>query len=512
MFRLIIAVALIACLTGCATKSIDPLRLDHSVEPMSQQIALSLDPDTDSYFGSLSTEIQVHAAIKTFRLHARHLGIISMKIKGNGMEESVAFSEGEKGTLTVHTASELEPGTYSLRTTFTNAYSRQGTGIYKVEYEGRNYLFTQMEPEYAREAFPCWDAPEFKIPWELQLIVPTDCVTIANMPIKSERLIGGLKEVVFEPTPPMPSYLVAVAVGAFEKVEIPGFPVPGKLIVPTGKAGLAAEAVRVSPPLIHALEDYFDIPYPYAKLDLVAVPEFNYGAMENVGLITFRDTALLRDPKALTLSQKQGLASIIAHEMAHMWFGNLVTPVWWNDLWLNESFASWMALKTVNQVFPEYEMANNDIRSRQHAMDTDARSTSQPIHRPIAASDSMTHLFDALAYNKGMAVLDMVEDWMGKDAFRKGMTQYMNDNAWGNADVFDLAESLSTVVDSDVLAIMKSFVNQAGIPLLTVEPVGSDRIRITQQRYAQYGVQLEYPVRWTIPVVLKYSDGQDVHI
>lgn len=512
MFRLFMALVCILGLAGCKEGHADSLRLDHSVEPLSQLVALSLDPDQDSYYGSLSTELQVHFATKTFRLHARDLGIISMKIKGNGIDEDVMFSEGEKGTLTITTARELEPAIYSLHTTFTNAYSHQGTGIYKVEYEGQNYLFTQMEPEYAREAFPCWDAPEFKIPWELQLIVPSNSMAFANTPLKSKRRIGGLKEMTYEPTPPMPSYLIAFAVGALEEVEIPDFPVRGKLIVPAGKTGLVAEATRISPPLLQALEDYFDIPYPYAKLDQIAVPEFNFGAMENVGLITYRDTALLRDPKALTLSQKQRLASIIAHEMAHMWFGNLVTPVWWDDLWLNESFASWMALKIVNQVYPEYEMANNDIRSRQRAMGTDALSTSRPIRRPIAAADAMHHLFDALAYNKGMAVLDMVEDWMGENAFRSGMTLYMNDHAWGNADAFDLAESLSTVVDSDVLAIMKSFIDQAGIPLLTIETLGPDRIRITQKRYTQYGVKENTPSRWMVPVVLKYSDGQDVHL
>ncbi len=511
MFRFILALACVAGLTGCKEESKDKLRLDHSVKPLYQMISLKLDPDKDWYEGTTDIEIEITKKLDTFRFHGRNLGIQHVRLGSGGTVENLKFAEGEKGTITVQSDKPLEPGFYSLEINFTNGYSRKGTGIYKVEYEGRNYLFSQMEPEYAREAFPCWDAPEFKIPWELQLTIPSNSTAFVNTPIKSERLLGGLKEVVFERTPPMPSYLSAFTVGAFEEVKIPNFPVPGKIIVPEGKTGLAAEAARISPPLLQTLEDYFGIPYPYAKLDQVAVPEFNFGAMENVGLITYRDTSLLRDPKALTLSQKQRLASIIAHEMAHMWFGNLVTPVWWDDLWLNESFASWMALKTVNEVFPEYEMANNDIGSRQHAMQTDALSTSKPIRRAIAASDAMQHLFDALAYNKGMAVLDMVEDWMGKGAFRNGMTQYMNDNAWGNADAFDLAESLSTVVDSDVLAIMKSFVNQAGIPLLTIEQVGPDRLKISQQRYAPYGVQLNDPVRWTVPVVLKYSDGQNVH-
>lgn len=306
MFRFALLALLLTGLTGCKEESIDPLRLDHTVVPLSQRIALSLDPDQDVYYGSQSTEIKVNEPTTTFRLHARDLGIINMQIKGNGVNEVVTHLEGEKGTLTIETTTLLVPGTYSLLTTFTNSYSRQGTGIYKVEHEGRNYLFTQMEPEYAREAFPCWDAPEFKVPWELQLMIPPDLTAFANTPIKSERLLGGMKEVVFEQTKPMPSYLVALAVGDFESIPVPDLSTPGNLVVPKGKTDLAAEAIRISPPLLRALETYFEMPYPYAKLDQLAVPEFNYGAMENVGLITYRDTALLRDPKALTLSQKQG--------------------------------------------------------------------------------------------------------------------------------------------------------------------------------------------------------------
>jgi alanyl aminopeptidase len=507
MFRIFITTTILACLLGCREENTDLLRLDHSVEPVSQLIALSLDPDQETYFGSLSIELKVNEPTSSFRLHALDLGIMELKIKGNGIDEALVFSQGEKGTLSVQSSDTLAIGTYSLHATFTNTYSHQGTGIYKVEYEGRNYLFSQMEPEYARESFPCWDAPEFKIPWELQLIIPTNLTAVANTPIKSERMLGGLKEVVFEPTQPMPSYLLALAVGEFENVPVPDLSTPGNLIVPKGRSDLTAEAVRISPPLLQALEDYFDMPYPYAKLDQLAVPEFNFGAMENVGLITYRDTALLRDPKAITLGQQQWLASIIAHEMAHMWFGNLVTPKWWDDLWLNESFASWIALKMVNQTFPEYEMQNNDIQSRQRAMDTDALSTTKAIRRPIAASDAMAHLFDSLAYNKGMAVLDMIEDWMGEALFREGMVEYMNDYAWGNADAFDLAASLETVADSDVLAIMKSFVTQPGIPLLDFELLGESEVRITQTRYSHFGVELKDARRWRVPVALKQSDG-----
>lgn len=511
MLRNVLIATLFLCLLGCKEESKDPLRLDHSVKPLSQLIALTLDPDKDTYYGSVDIKIELTNAMNEFRFHGRDLSILKVEIKADEMEKPLAFTEGEKGTITATAPSPLDPGIYSLRISFTNDFSRQGTGIYKVEYEGRNYLYTQMEPEYARDSFPCWDAPEFKIPWALQLMVPSNYTAYANTPVQKERAVAGMKEVVFEQSKPMPSYLLALAVGTFEEVSIDDFPVAGKLIVPMGKTGLASEAARISPPLLRALEAYFEIPYPYRKLDQIAVPEFNFGAMENAGLITYRDTAMLRDPKAMTLGQKQWLASIVAHEMSHMWFGNLVTPVWWNDLWLNESFASWIALKMVNRTFPEYEMKNKDIKSRQRAFGTDALSTSRPIRRPIAASDAMAHLFDSLAYNKGMAVLDMVENWMGEKQFRKGMIRYMNDHAWGNTDAFDLAASLGEVVDGEILDIMKSFVSQAGIPLLRMELIGDSKIRITQSRYAHYGVELADAPLWKIPVSLKYGLGDEIH-
>ncbi|VGO12721.1 Aminopeptidase N [Pontiella desulfatans] len=506
MTKILLTLALLIGLLGCKEEK-DPLRLDHAVKPLMQKITLSLDPDQDWYRGTVEIRISVPAGTESFRFHARDLGIENVELHSGNWKSELSFSEGEKGTITATAPEPINPGYCSLQIGFTNVFSRQGTGIYKVEYEGRNYLFSQMEPEYARDSFPCWDAPEFKIPWELELRTPTNVAAYANTPVCSTFIAKGRKVTSFKESKPMPSYLVAFAVGDFEEVPIDDFPVEGKIIVPKGKTGLTAEAARISPPLLKALEAYFGIPYPYEKLDQIAVPEFNFGAMENVGLITYRDTALLRDPKAITLGQKQWLASIVAHEMAHMWFGNLVTPKWWDDLWLNESFASWIALKMVNETFPEYEMHNNDIRSRQRALDADSLSTTRPIRRPIAASDAMAHLFDSLAYNKGMAVLDMVESWMGEEPFRKGMAEYMNDHAWGNADAFDLAQSLGTVAGSDVLAIMKSFVTQPGIPFLEFEPLGTREIRISQQRYAHLGTTADETPEWIVPLALKFVDG-----
>ena len=506
MVRIILFALLFIGPVTCIAEA-DPLRLDHSVVPRAQKIALTLNPDEDTYHGEVRIEIDITDKTDSFRLHARDIEIENISLRSETVSlSSLEFSSGEKGIITVTATDPLEPGTYTLSLRFSNEYSHQGTGIYKVEYEGKNYLFTQMEPEYARQSFPCWDAPEFKIPWTLELTVPNQFKVYANTPEHDVSLMKTSRKIRYEQSKPMASYLVAFVIGDFEEVKIPGLSTEGRIVVPAGKTELASAAARISAPLLATLENYFERPYPYRKLDQVAVPEFVYGAMENVGLITYRDTALLRDSKALDLGQKQWQALTIAHEMSHMWFGNLVTPKWWDDLWLNESFASWIALKTVNQTFPEYEMNNEDIKSRQKAFEDDALSTSRPIRRPIAASDAMDHLFDRLAYNKGMAVLDMIEDWMGPEQFRQGMIQYMTDRAWSNADAFNLAESLGEVAEGEILDIMTSFVTQAGIPLLTIERIGDAEIRISQTRYSQYGVEYEEDPLWTVPVVLKYGN------
>ncbi len=512
MTRRLCSIALLACLAGCDEGKDDPARLDHSVIPTAEHVRLVLDPAKEGYEGSVEIQLQVCTATDTIRFHGPASAIREVWIEADGQRRPMILAANGDGTLSAASAERIPMGTYSLHANFTNAYNRQGCGIYKVEYEGGSYLFTQMEPEQARHYLPCWDAPEFKIPWQFQLVVPTHLAAYGNTPIQSELpLEGGMKEVTFAESRPMPSYLAALAIGPFESVAMEALPVEGRIVVPAGKSPMAVEAARTAPPLLRSLEDYFGQPYPYRKLDLVAVPEFNYGAMENVGLITFRDTALLHDPQAITIGQRQWLAQIIAHEMAHMWFGNLVTLAWWDELWLNESFASWMALKTVNQTFPEYEMQDQDIGSREHAFDTDALATSRPIRQPVAATDDKANLFDSLAYNKGMAILDMVESWMGEEPFRQGIVHYMENHAWGNSDAFGLAAALEKKMDSEILAVMKSFTTQAGIPLVEFDRIDATTLRIRQSRYALAGDHYDNVPPWTIPLVLAYGSGGETH-
>jgi alanyl aminopeptidase len=295
-----------------------------------------------------------------------------------------------------------------------------------------------------------------------------------------------------------------------ETTDIPGLGVPGRVITVAGKSDLVKEAVRMAPPLLKALEEYFGEPYPYAKLDLVAVPEFWAGAMENVGFITFRETILLVDPKEATVRAKRGMASTMTHEMAHMWFGDKVTMDWWDDLWLNESFATWLGNKITDRVFPEYSIAVTNVLGVEGAMRTDAQQNARAIRQPVTNEVQLLQAADGPTYEKGMAVLGMFENWMGEDLFRKTILTYVKENAWGNAVAADLWASMSEASGVDIGTAMSTFLDQPGVPLLSVSDLGDGKISLHQERFANYGAKNKMAQTWQLPVVLRYSDGEQV--
>ncbi|MBL7222169.1 MAG: M1 family metallopeptidase [Phycisphaerae bacterium] len=494
----------------CACTPGYPIRLGRAVLPVSQDIALDIDANRDGYTGKVTIELDVSRKTDTICFHASEMDLESVVLDGPDNSIPLDCAVGDKGVVTARAPALLKPGRYALKIEFAREFNRKGVGIYKTRHRGAAYVFTQFEPEFARSAFPCWDAPEFKIHWRMTLKVPRNHLVVSNTLPQEMITTARSKTVRFTRTRPMPSYLLALAVGPMETVSVEGMSVPGRIITARGQKHLAEMARKISPPLLKTLEDYFECPYPYAKLDQIAVPEFNFGAMENAGAITYRDSILLKDPRATAASQRSMQAVTVAHEMAHMWFGNLVTPKWWDDLWLNESFASWMALKVVRKVYPELDLANSDISSRERAMGADSVASTRPIRREVRADENMSKLFNAIAYNKGMAILTMVEDWLGEENFRKGMIRYMNQHRWGNADAFDLAAALEPVAngDSDVNAIMKDFITLAGVPLVKVEFIDESTVRLTQSRYKLCGEVGGSGRPWNIPVILKYSDGR----
>src|SRR5258706_9828782 len=324
-----------------AVETADPGRLARDVVPTFQAVRLVLDPAQAEYRGTAHVELNVARPTAVFGFHAEGPVLSALKLRGAGGEVPLRHTVGARGLVRAEADRPIPPGAYTLDIDFTAPFDTRAAGLYRATVRGESYAFTQFEADDARKAFPCWDEPSFKFPYQLTVVVPEKDLAVSNTPIESETARGGQKTVVFKRTPSLPSYLLAIAVGPFDTVPIPGLSVPGRVVAVKGSGGMAAEAARITPPLVAALERYFGRSYPFEKLDLIAVPEFWPGAMENAGAITFAEGILLVD-QAASSQQERRLVEITAHELAHMWFGDLVTMAWWDDLWLNESFASWM--------------------------------------------------------------------------------------------------------------------------------------------------------------------------
>jgi alanyl aminopeptidase len=502
----------VVAITARAAEELPKGRLGREVVPAAEAVSLTLDPTKPDYSGSVRVELVALKRTSHFSFFAQDLklGRITLRNAAGALGFDTETKPG--GMIEVTTRMPLAPGNYHLEIAFSNAFNTKATSLYRLETGGQAYVFTQFESADARQAFPCWDEPLFKIPWTITLTVPEADMAVANTPIERESRKHGLKTVLFKTTRALPSYLLAMAVGPLEAVPIPGLSIPGNVITVKGASGLAAEAVRVTPPILKALEFYFGRNYPYEKLDLIAVPEFWPGAMENPGAITFADRVLLVDPKGASVAQRRFLAVVTAHELSHMWFGDLVTLEWWDDLWLNESFASWMGDKVTDEVFPEYDVSIQSVQQTQRAMFTDALVSARAVRQQVASEANLDQLADELAYDKGRAVLEMIENWIGPKTFRKGVLLYLEDHKWGNANADDLWRALSTAAGFDLGAAMSTFLDQPGVPLLQVEITEDNRVRLTQRRFRNQGVESGSASLWNIPIQLKYSDGQQSRI
>ena len=500
----VLAAGLLLALASAAAGA-QEYRLGARAEPLSQAVRLRLDPAEAAYSGSVSIEMRLHRASDALLFHAEELELERVLLRRAGTPEpwTLAPEVGEWGTVTARAGETLAPGDYTLEIDFRQEFDTRAIGLYRMEQAGKAYLFTQFEPDDARKAFPCWDEPGYKIPYQLTLEVPAGLEALSNTPIERESEAGGVRTVVFAATPPTPSYLLALAVGPLEAVEIPGMSVPGRVVTTAGQSHLAKLAVEITPPLLAALERYFGQPYPYAKLDLVAVPEYASGAMENPGAITFSDDILLLDEDRASLAQRQLLARVIAHELAHIWFGDLVTLAWWDDLWLNESFADWMGYKVVEEVYPELEVTVTSQNRVEGFMVADARPSTVAVRRRVDSRADITEDL-GLAYGKGKEVLGMIERWVGADVFRTGVNRYLAEHAWGNAAAEDLWSALSEASGRDLRRPLATFLEQPGLPLVTarvVEAGGDHRLVLEQERFRNAGVEVA-PQLWSVPVAV----------
>ncbi|WP_339769609.1 M1 family metallopeptidase [uncultured Paraglaciecola sp.] len=471
-------------------------RLGENVVPTFQQIQLKIDPNQATFSGETTITVTIKKATDIVRFYQRELDVYKAElIDGEHhipltvMSQDYDIQQGKASEL-------LSAKTYQLHMQFNGKVNTTSDGMYLSAFEGRNYIFTQFEDMHARRAFPGFDEPSFKIPYQLTISAPQINTVISNTPVLSKTTADGWQTVTFKKTKPMPSYLVAFAVGELDSAKITGLSVPGRIYTPKGQAHRTKFAVAQTPKILNALEDYFGTPYPYEKLDFIAVPNFTHGAMENAGLVTYRSSLLLLDDEP-RLTEQSGPTKTIAHELAHMWYGNLVTMAWWDDLWLNEAFASWMESKITIALYPEQNTQAQLVQ--EGAFGADASPTTKAVKKEVR---SQTDVMDGLGlnYSKGESVLQMIEALVGQDAFQKGVQTYMQKHAWGNAQADDLWEVLSTVADFDVPAMMKTYLEQPGYPLVTFANNGD----VLQSRYHLAGAKVT-PQAWVVPLAITFK-------
>ena len=495
-------------------------RLPAGVQPEAYRIELLVDPDRVSYGGSVAIDVLLDRPQQTLWLHSRgpRVGTVSLTRADGAPQAGQLEQIGESGLAKLRFAQPVGPGRVTLTFPFEADFGTHLTGIYKAAAGGAQYAFTQFEPISAREAFPCFDEPRFKTPFSLKLRIRQDHVAIANTHEVSSQLdqASGLREVSFAPTEKLPTYLFAFAVGTFDRVLADALPadqvrpraLPFGGVAAKGRGPELTYALKDTPPLLSWLEQYFAVAYPYDKLDLLAVPDFGAGAMENAGAITFRDTLLLLQPDA-SEQRKRQLSYVDAHELSHQWFGNLVTMPWWDDIWLNEAFATWMGTRAVSAVHPEYEAELGALSATHGAMEIDSRTSARKIRQPIESDHDIENAFDAITYSKGGAVLSMFERYLGNEKFQAGLRLYMQRFRFGSATARDLVRTLSEVSGEAALEpAFFSFLEQPGVPLLQVSLDCSSNppaLEIAQSRYAPLGSSTQGDAQWQIPFCARFA-------
>ena len=474
----------------------DAVVLPETARPSKYRIKLQPDLKNFTFDGEQSVDLLILEATSTIVLNSIDLEISNTTLHANGTtltSKSVTIDKDAE-TATLDFGETIQPGDARLEMVFTGELNDKLMGFYRSEYtsqdgETRYLATTQFEPTDARRAFPCWDEPAKKATFEVTLVFSDEYQAVSNTPVVEEAVPGpGLKSVRFAETPIMSTYLLVFIVGNLTSIKerADGGTTVGVWTTP-GKEDQASFALDTSVKLLSYFNEYFGIPYPLPKLDHIAIPDFAAGAMENWGAVTYRETALLVDPDNSSAGTRQRVAEVIAHEMAHMWFGDLVTMEWWDDLWLNESFASWMGNKAVDWLFPEWEMWTQFVNmDTNRALSLDGLKNSHPIEQAVKNPAEVSQLFDAISYSKGASVIRMLENFLGEESFRKGLNRYLSSHMYDNARTEDLWSALETESGRPVTAIMDSWVKQMGYPVLQVESDrtgGQTTLSVTQERF-----------------------------
>src|SRR5467141_1510551 len=491
-----------------------PGKLPKQVVPLEYSIQIVPDVSKFTFSGSETVKLKASAPVHELVLNSLELEIAKASIDGTQLSPAAIKLDPNNELLTIALPNELASGEHSLALEFSGTITPKGRGFYYMPYQEQGTgakkiaLSTQFEPSDARRFFPSWDEPSFRARFQLTAVVPENCLAVSNMPIESEHKIDIGKEVRFQPTPPMSSYLNVFVAGEFDAIETKVGGTQIRVIATKGKAEWGRYALESTAQILQYYNDYFGVRYPLPKLDQIAIPGGFGGAMENWGGITYYESALLFDPKKSSAATRQRIYEVIAHETAHMWFGDLVTMAWWDNLWLNEGFASWMGSKCSAHFNPDWEvwLARNIQRdptrrtgiAKEVAMEGDARSTTHAIQQPVANESDANSAFDDITYRKGQSFLRMLESFLSEDVFRDGVRRYIAAHQYSNSTTADLWNALSDASGKPVGEIAAAWTEQPGFPVVMMKRDG-EKVSLSQERFT-----INFPnapaLQWKIPL------------
>jgi aminopeptidase N len=496
------AVALLAALPASAQ------RLPATVTPTHYDLAFVVDLAHDRFEGTETIRVTIAEPTSRIVLNALDLDLREMTIgSGASAQKAAATLDVESQTATLAVPRPLAKGPTEIHIRYGGVLNSQLRGFYISQTTLRKYAVTQFESTDARRAFPCFDEPAFKATFALTVTIDRSDIAISNGKVLSDTPGPAASQhtMTFATTPKMSSYLVAIAVGDFKCLDGGADGIPIRVCATPDKRDLGRIALESAQQILRFYNGYYSITYPFGKLDVVAVPDFAAGAMENTAAIFYRETDLLADSRTSSLGVRKKIASVLAHEMAHQWFGDLVTMAWWDDLWLNEGFATWMANKPLAAERPDWMIDVDEEQETQLALSLDSLTATRPIHVDVQTPAQIDEAFDAITYEKGAAVLRMVESYVGADTFRAGVNAYLRAHAYTNATSEDFSKALAAASGKPVERILPTFVNQPGVPLVDVGVScanGQTAVALKQQRFFADPAQTEAG-RWQIPICLK---------
>lgn len=512
-----------AALGGDATVPVGPL--PHDVQPLAYRLELTVLPEQAEFTGITEMDLELKKPTRLIWLHGNGLKVGQVELTTrDGAQHAGRYEQvDDTGVARLDFDATIPAGRASLRFVYSGPFSKGSEGLYHTTVAGKSYAFTQFESIDARRMFPGFDEPAFKTPFDVAVTTTATNSVIGNAPVRSEEAAGAdLKRVVFQQTRPLPTYLLALAVGPLDVVAGPPIPpnqwrsaaLPLRAAATSGRGPELAFALDNTAAVVTYLEDYFGSAFPYPKLDLIGSPEFGTGAMENAGAIVYGEAALLLGENA-ALDQRRRFMAVHAHELSHQWFGDLVTPRWWDDAWLNESFANWMGYKAAHAARPTYHLDISPLLQTYGVMDADSRIAARQIRQPVLRNSEIVNAFDGITYLKGGAVLAMFESYLGEEHFRAGVRTHMRRFAYAVADAEDFMTSLARGSGRpEVAPAFRSFIYQAGLPLVGARldcGKGKPALQLEQSRYLPVGSRGDPKRTWQVPLCVRYGDGVTLH-